>query len=124
MADKALDMSLPDLRSHNLKALVLDQSPTVLSLGRLCMDHQCDLLWDRGELPRLYIPDNEEIVLDVQDYTPHLVAPCEVRQNSCPRILVVIGCALSAPRGHNRPWHCSVQLALQGRHYYVDLAQR
>ena len=53
MADKALDISPPGLRSHNLKALVLDQSPTVLSLGRLCMDHECDLVWKRGELLRL-----------------------------------------------------------------------
>ena len=41
-ADTAIDTSLSCLQGDNLRALALEDSPAVLSPGRLCMDRDCD----------------------------------------------------------------------------------
>jgi hypothetical protein len=46
-------------------ALVMKNSPTVMSMGKRCMREGYSFRWDAGCKPLLVPPDGEEIVLDV-----------------------------------------------------------
>lgn len=66
----SLDLGFED----NIQALVMDRSPNVLSLGRLCMENGYDFEWRKGLKPVLTRPDGTDIVLEVRHYVPILSA--------------------------------------------------
>ena len=56
----------------NARAIVLNDTPSVLSLGRLCVEQQCEFHWAGGGQPYLLLPDGNRVDLDVVDFVPQL----------------------------------------------------
>ena len=54
--------------NRDVEPLVLDQTPSVLSIGRRCMEEGFGFWWPPGQLPILYLPDGKQITLEVIDY--------------------------------------------------------
>ena len=54
--------------------LVLPDTPTVLSIGRRCMEHGYGFWWEPYGLPILILPDGRYIILEVDGYIPYLTA--------------------------------------------------
>ena len=49
----------------NVECLILPDSPSLLSLGGLCMEEDCDFHWPRGQKPWLTFPDGSVTELKV-----------------------------------------------------------
>ena len=64
MARHENPISVPRL-GKEINPYVLKASPTVLSLGSLIMDDDCDVHWVHGEEPYLITPNKKAIWLDV-----------------------------------------------------------
>ena len=62
-------------KGGNFDALVLEDTPSVLSLGRLCMEEGYKFVWEPGELPQLVPPKGRAITLSMKDRVPILAAP-------------------------------------------------
>ena len=52
--------------------LVLEQTPSVKSNGRRCMEEGFGFWWPPNKCPILYLPDGKQITLEVIDYIPYL----------------------------------------------------
>ena len=63
-----------------LDALVMEDSPCVLSLGRRCMVDGFSFTWEPYKLPCLISPDGTEIALETKSFVPCI---------ACPKALVV-----------------------------------
>ena len=59
----------------NTQALVMDDSPYVLSLGKLVQDMKFSFEWKRGRPPVLISPNGRNIPIEVRDYIPMVAAP-------------------------------------------------
>ena len=57
---------------RDVEPLVLEQTPSVLSIGRRCMEEGFSFWWPAGGNPILYMPDGRQIELEVIDYIPYL----------------------------------------------------
>ena len=68
------------------RALVMEDSPSVLSLGKMCVDAGYEFVWKPGKNPHLKTPNGETVHLEVSDYVPVLAAPCleEVEEENDP----------------------------------------
>ena len=64
----------------NEQPFVLDETPTVLSIGRRCMKI-CFFHWICGKLPFMITPENEIIHLHAKDDNPYLVGDRNARSN-------------------------------------------
>ena len=60
--------------SQPAKVLLLPNSPSVLSLGRHCMEEGYGFHWEPFQHPRLVTPAGEDIELQVENLVPILVA--------------------------------------------------
>ena len=64
------------MRVHSLdeeiRALVPDNTPNVLSLGRRCMEQGYSFTWHAYSRPELVTPNGDRVVLDVRDNIPYL----------------------------------------------------
>ena len=60
--------------SCNVNALVLPNSPNVLSLGRLCMEGGYSFVWNAGEAPTLQYNGGEVQRLNVDRFVPTMIA--------------------------------------------------
>ena len=60
----------------NLEALLLDNTPNVLSLGRLVEDEGYDFLWTRNKPLQLVAPSGKVFSLEVQRYVPCIPENC------------------------------------------------
>ena len=55
------------------RALVLDSTPPVLSVGLRCVDHGYSFYWGPGSLhPLLTAPSGKKVVCHVRNYVPYL----------------------------------------------------
>ena len=70
-ADMILPLHSPALK-RDVEPLVLSQTPSVLSLGRRCMDEGFSFWWESGKFPIITLPDGKQIELYVIDYIPYL----------------------------------------------------
>ena len=69
-ADREIDVSLAT--KGRTKALVMKDSPSLLSLGRRCMDEGYAFTWPASGDPVLVAPDGTRHVLRVVNYVPVL----------------------------------------------------
>jgi hypothetical protein len=80
-----VDSSVP-LYSRTLqtkiKAHVLEDTPSILSMGRRCIDEQYGFYWPPGKWPYIVRPDGKRIDCVVQDYIPYVME--EGRGTACP----------------------------------------
>ena len=63
-----------------VEALVLPDSPALLSLGRLCVEEGCGFVWEPGQKSQLKLPTGRTVCLDVVNRVPVL----PMRGASCP----------------------------------------
>ena len=57
-----------------IDAHVMQNTPSLISIGKRCMEQGYTFTWPAGELPVLQGPGGKEIVLDVLNNVPHLPA--------------------------------------------------
>ena len=58
--------------SDKIECLLLPNSPSLLSLGRLCIEAGCNFEWKSGQNPWLTLPNGKSIQLDVSNRVPVL----------------------------------------------------
>merc|ERR1712020_489208 len=63
-----------DQLGEEANMLVLPDTPTVLSIGRRCMEHGYGFWWEPYGMPVLILPDGRYIILDVDGYIPYLTS--------------------------------------------------
>ena len=54
------------------RAIILPNSPSLLSLGKRCMDEGYDFEWRRGRKQVLTTPDGRRVALEVENFCPVL----------------------------------------------------
>jgi hypothetical protein len=78
--DERIDISFGLLDENgeplSIEALLLDNTPNVLSLGRLVEDEGYDFIWRRKTAPRLIAPSGKVFLLDVHRYVPFIPEHC------------------------------------------------
>ena len=75
------EVSLPISRiGKKVYALVMNDSPNVLSLGRRIMEDGYSFEWKNGSYPRLVTPKGVAIDVEVQNFVPVLPAP-DIRED-------------------------------------------
>ena len=52
---------------------VLDESPSVLSVGKKCMEEGYSFVWPANGVPYMISPDNKKILLEVEGNIPYIV---------------------------------------------------
>ena len=57
---------------EEIEAVVLDKTPTALSIGRLCLDGDWEMVWRNKRNPYLKQPGSQPIELPVNNYVPYL----------------------------------------------------
>jgi hypothetical protein len=72
VVDRQVNLPVSKLQSQ-IKPLLLNETPPVLSVGRRCMEEGYDFIWRRGKSPYFITPDKRMIRLTVENYTPWLV---------------------------------------------------
>ena len=60
---------------HTVEALLLDDTPTVVSVGKFCMEYGCSFYWPPNTLPFLMSPAGEKIKFVVHNDGPYWPAP-------------------------------------------------
>ena len=70
-SDKLLSMFVPQL-NETTEAIVLPDTPWVLSIGRRCMEFGFGFYWPPYKPPVLVLPDGGIIELEVEGYIPYL----------------------------------------------------
>merc|ERR1711972_512047 len=70
--DHKINIAFPSLSDEALVAHVLDDTPPVVSIGRLCMKHNYPFYWPKGEQPYFVRPAGQRITLDVSDFIPYI----------------------------------------------------
>ena len=56
-----------------VEAYVLDNTPSLLSLGKRCMEHGYRFSWDPYQIPRFFDPSGREIKLELINNIPYLL---------------------------------------------------
>ena len=70
--DHKINIAFPSLTDDALVAHVLDDTPPVVSVGRLCMKYNYAFYWPRGEKPYFVRPSGQRITLEVSDFIPYI----------------------------------------------------
>ena len=52
----------------------MPNSPSIISLGKLCMLEGFSLHWERGQTPYLLDPSDQRIELEVDRFVPHITS--------------------------------------------------
>eukprot|EP00959_Pyramimonas_sp_CCMP1952_P178541 3732044-Pyramimonas_sp.AAC.1 len=60
------------LLSGKFDAIVLPETPSVISVGELCVDHGHSFYWQSGNMPYLLLPNGMRVDLTVDDNIPYL----------------------------------------------------
>ena len=66
---------------ETVQPFVVDETPTVLSIGRRCMKMGYSFRWMCGKLPFMITPEKEIVHLHVKDDIPYLVGDRNARSN-------------------------------------------
>jgi len=61
-----------DGMEDGIEAFVLSSTPTVMSVGKRCMERGYDFIWKAGETPYLVPPSGRRMMLDVINNMPYL----------------------------------------------------
>jgi hypothetical protein len=61
-----------DGMEDGIEAFVLSSTPTVMSVGKRCMERGYDFIWKAGEKPYLVPPSGRRMMLDVISNVPYL----------------------------------------------------
>ena len=64
-----IDLGTFDMTSH---AYVLDDTPSVMSLGKRCMEEEYSFVWPSGKMPFMITKDGERIDLTIHDNIPYV----------------------------------------------------
>ena len=64
-----IDLGTFDMTSH---AYVLDDTPSVMSLGKRCMEEGYSFVWPSGKMPFMITKDGERIDLTIHDNIPYV----------------------------------------------------
>ena len=64
-----IDLGTFDMTSH---AYVLDDTPSVMSLGKRCMEEGYSCVWPSGKMPFMITKDGERIDLTIHDNIPYV----------------------------------------------------
>ena len=70
-ANDQANLDIP-LLGITAKPYVLDDSPAVISVGQLCVDHDWSFIWPANDTPYFKKPNGQKIKLRVKDYVPYL----------------------------------------------------
>ncbi len=71
--DSVIDCEMMPLDEAYVTAHVLDSTPPVISVGRLCIDHKYEFYWPPGSKnPYFITPKGKRIDLTVDDYIPYI----------------------------------------------------
>ena len=70
--DKQMTLTVKEGSTSRINALVMNDTPCVLSLGKRCMDEGYRFVWDQYQEPKLFAPDGEQIELSVQNFVPYI----------------------------------------------------
>ena len=70
-ANDQANLNIP-LLGITAKPYVLDDSPAVISVGQLCIDHDWSFIWPSNDTPYFKKPNVQRIKLQVKDYVPYL----------------------------------------------------
>ena len=70
-ANDQANLDIP-LLGITAKPYVLDDSPAVISVGQLCIDHDWSFIWPSNDTPYFKKPNGQRIKLQVKDYVPYL----------------------------------------------------
>jgi len=68
--DRCVDINIPSM--PGVTALVLPQTPAVLSMGRKCLHEGYSFRWDAGQLRVLAAPDGTNVPLCVEGDVPYI----------------------------------------------------
>ena len=92
--NEAAGLQVQHLGVHEVKPLILESCPPVLTVGRRCLDEGYSFNWPAFGKPTLTRPDGKVIELEVEGYVPYLVEsfgrrPClkskgGERSSACP----------------------------------------
>ena len=58
-------IACPKLRGGIFHALVMPETPCVISVGERCMDHGFSFFWPAGQRPYLLLPNGQRVDLAV-----------------------------------------------------------
>ena len=64
-----IDLGTFDMTSH---AYVLDDTPSVMSLGKRCMEEEYSFVWPSGKMPFMITKDGERLDLTIHDNIPYV----------------------------------------------------
>ena len=98
-AKHVYDLIVKALGLENDTALVLEKSPSVLSLGRLCLEHGCSFWWQTGHNPQILLKDGSAIELDVNNYVPVLASPARSVTPSVPAAVLQLKTSVCPAQG-------------------------
>ena len=74
-ASKALGsvrIACPKFKGGSLEALVMPDTPAVISVGERCMDRGFSFFWPAGRRPYLLLPNGHRVDLTVEGKIPYL----------------------------------------------------
>ena len=69
---EVVDLVLLGLWDHEITAIVVDGSPPLISLGRLCFLNGFSFKWPKSRCPKLFTPDGFPIPLEIDEFVPHV----------------------------------------------------
>ncbi len=72
--NESVNVGIPQLGDRQ-DVVVLAGCPSILSLGRMCMERGYTFIWKSGKSPLLVTPNGRKMVLEVEDYVPVLACP-------------------------------------------------
>ena len=88
-----MDISFPTLNKAKLVAHVLDDTPAVISIGKLCMEEGYAFHWPvASDMPYFETPDKSRVYCRVENCIPYIdshdsilgEATCEEHDSACP----------------------------------------
>ena len=98
-SEKIISMDV-SLLKDNVEAYVLNATPTVLSVGKRCMDLGYHFVWRAFKRPFLISPKGHKIMLDVIDNVPYLPM-CGCTPSACAPYEFVNHVAMPSPAAIN-----------------------
>ena len=82
-----IDLGTFDIISH---AYVLDDTPSVMSLGKRCMEEGYSFVWPSGKMPFMITKSGERIDLTIHDNIPYVdLGTYECTPYGCPQIMKI-----------------------------------
>eukprot|EP00959_Pyramimonas_sp_CCMP1952_P113710 2377015-Pyramimonas_sp.AAC.1 len=65
-------IACPEFKGGSFNALVMPETPCVISVGERCMDRGCSFFWPAGQRPYLLLPNGQRVDLAAEGKIPYL----------------------------------------------------